>query len=371
MGKRSNNSIAVVYTGGTLGGKPKQGTNRLDEDIKFDSFFDEFDECVSSIMQDAPEIIPVRSSIAEMSEEFSPDVAWREISNAVRRAAEHDCRGILVVHGTDTLAYTAAFLAFQCAHLNKPIVLVGSNKPLKVEETDAEQNIRDAVYFLTETIPTGVYVCFSGIKGKGSTIHAGVKTRKVKFKGNSFASINCSPLGKIEVVKSIFTGHNFVKRRFVIRNRALWDRMGHHQVPLGPVEAVTGKVAFFKTYPGFDPGLIEYAISRGAQGVVLELYNSGTACSKQKYSIIPTLKKCNSKGIPVFVTSQQRGEVTLGPYGSSQKVEKAGAIGLGVMTTECAIAKLTWILSNTTDVKTVRELMKTDMVGEHANGKDT
>ena len=361
-------SIATVYTGGTIGGKEQQGSHAIEDDLRGEVFNEELQNLLKHQLPCLPNIVPINPLLRELSEEFYPELMWRDIVKAIRQGGKEEVDGILVIHGTDTLAYTASFVSFECAGLGKPIVFVAANKPLKTSGSDAGQNLLDAFFLLSQKLPNAVLTTFSGVPGIGSTVHAGVYTRKVRFTRNSFASANANPLAKIEMRKSLITGGTFKKRRLQITNPILWDRISRPTFPhdFSPLEKVQNKASLFKIYPGFDPAVIEFAVEKkGAAGIVLEVYNSGTACTKGPYSIIPSLEMCKGKGIPVFITSQQVGYVKFGPYGSSKSIEKAGGIALGSMTTECALAKLIWVLSHTPEIKRIRELMLKDLVGEH------
>lgn len=367
MKRHEHKSVAVVYTGGTIGGKEDDRSHAIEKDLVASSFFKKLDRLLDDKFPNPPVLREVRA-LAQLSEEFYPEVMWKNIASKVREAASENPGAILVIHGTDTLAYTASFIAFACADVSVPIVFTGANESLTSDKTDAKQNLLDAFYLLSQEIPKGVVVSFSGIMGQGSKIHAGVKVRKVKFlhNNNSFASANAEHIAEIEIKRSWLTEGTFANRRLRIKNPRLWKRISEPRAPknLSDLKKVTNKAYLIKVYPGFQPKRIDYAVELGTRGIILELYNSGTACSKGPYSIIPPMERCVGNGIPVFITSQQLGDVTLGAYGSSAKIAKVGALPLGTMTTECAFAKLTWLLSHGMTTTEVKKLMLTDFVGE-------
>jgi L-asparaginase len=133
--------------------------------------------------------------------------------------------------------------------------------------------------------------------------------------------------------------------------------------------SINDKISFFKVYPGFNPELIKSIIeNKETEGIILELYSSGTGCieneKKYKYSLLESLEKAKSKNIPVFVTSQQEGSVIMGPYGSSGEMKKHEVVPLKSMITEAAIPKLMWVLGQTSSKEDVIELMLTNICGE-------
>ena len=113
--------------------------------------------------------------------------------------------------------------------------------------------------------------------------------------------------------------------------------------------------------------MIDYVVdNKETKGIILEVYNSGTACVEGKYSILKSIEKANSKNnyIPVFITSQHEGKVLMDTYISSKEIKEAGAIPLKDMITESAIPKLMWALGQTDSQKEVINLMLRNISGE-------
>jgi L-asparaginase len=259
------------------------------------------------------------------------------------------------------MCYTSAALSFMLQGIKIPVVLTGSSIPLEMEGTDAVTNMHDAIRVALDKQFKGIFLVFSGINNQPSDIHLGCRVRKVKFHDNCFESVNVDVIGKFK------KGFLFKKLMMKIVNRQLLD----HVIEINDKKDyqlknnINDNVSFFKVYPGFNPKLIDYVIKeKGTNGIILELYNSGTGCIKNKYSLLKSLENAKSKNIPVFVTSQQEGSVTMDSYGSSIEIEKRGAVPLKSMITEAAIPKLMWVLGQTSSKEEVIALMLANICGE-------
>ena len=293
------------------------------------------------------------TSVRILSENIIPS-DWTKIAISVNKAIEEGIDSIVITHGTDTMCYSSAALSFMLQCIKIPVVLTSSNIPLETEGTDTITNLHDAIRVALDKRFKGVFVVFSGIDNQPSDIHLGCRVRKIKFYDNCFESVNVDMIGK------------FKKHTMKILNRQLLDQVikindkKNYQLKSN----INSNISFFKVYPGFNPELIDYVIKKETKGIILELYNSGTGCIKNRYSLLHSLKNAKSKNIPVFVTSQQEGSVIMGPYGSSGEMEKQEVVPLKSMITEAAIPKLMWVLGQTSSKKEVIELMLTNICGE-------
>jgi glutamyl-tRNA(Gln) amidotransferase subunit D len=293
------------------------------------------------------------TSVRILSENIIPS-DWTKIAISVNKAIEEGIDSIVITHGTDTMCYSSAALSFMLQCIKIPVVLTSSNIPLETEGTDTITNLHDAIRVALDKRFKGVFVVFSGIDNQPSDIHLGCRVRKIKFYDNCFESVNVDMIGK------------FKKHTMKILNRQLLDQVikindkKNYQLKSN----INSNISFFKVYPGFNPELIDYVIKKETKGIILELYNSGTGCIKNRYSLLHSLKNAKSKNIPVFVTSQQGGNVTMDSYSSSTELKKYGAVPLMSMITETAIPKLMWVLGQTSSKKEVIELMLTNICGE-------
>jgi L-asparaginase len=249
--------------------------------------------------------------------------------------------GIVIVHGTDTMAYTASALALMLGPLPKPVVLTGSQKPIVEVRTDARQNLIDAALVATLAVPE---VCIAS----GSRAIRGVRATKRDAWGfSAFDSPTLPPLVElgigIEIAPHV-AGPTPLATEFDGR--------------LEP------RVLAVRVFPGLDPDLLRGAIRLGVRGLVLEAYGTGTLPNLEG-SLIPALEEARERGVPVVVVSQcLRGFVDLGRYEGGAAAEKAGAISGGNMTVEAALAKMMIGLARHGAGDALRAYFATNAVGE-------
>jgi L-asparaginase len=224
--------------------------------------------------------------------------------------------GIVIVHGTDTMAYTASALALMLGPLPKPVVLTGSQKPIVEVRTDARQNLIDAA--LVATLPVPEVSIASGSRAlRGSRA-----TKRDAWGFSAFDSPNLRPLVELGIGVDIAS---------------------HVRAP-SPMTGFDGRleprVLAVRVFPGLDPDLVRGAIRLGVRGLVLEAYGTGTLPNLGG-SLIPALEEARERGVPVVVVSQcLRGFVELGRYEGGAAAAAAGAISGGDLTVEAALAKM-------------------------------
>lgn len=352
-------NLRIIYTGGTIGGKysPK---GDIEDDLKRKKFMEILYEKYPSLENDLKKknaILSFDTPVREFSENMIPN-DWAKIAKSVDKAIKEGVDYIVIAHGTDTMCYTSAALSFMLRGINIPIILTGSNIPLESDGTDAVTNMHDAIRVALDGRFKGIFLVFSGIDERPSNIHLGCRVRKEKFYNNCFKSANVEMIGTFK--ESYISTNSKIK----IVNQQLLDKITeiNKNTEYKFNNELNKNISFFKVYPGFDPKFIDYSIEKKTKGIILELYNSGTGCIKNEYSLLTSLKK--SKDIPVFVTSQHEGSVLMDLYKSSLELKEAGAVPLKDMITEAAIPKLMWILKQTSMKKEIIELMLTDFCGE-------
>lgn len=240
---------------------------------------------------------------------------WVTLAREVHeQLASYD--GIVIVHGTDTMAYTASALALMLGPLPRPVVLTGSQKPIDEVRTDARQNLIDAALVATLPVPE---VCIAS----GSRALRGARATKRDAWGfSAFDSPNLPPL--VELGIGIEIAPHVQKA-----------------APLAPFDGrIEPRVLAVRVFPGLDPDLLRGAIRSGVRGLVLEAYGTGTLPNLVG-SLIPALEEARERGVPVVVVSQcLRGFVDLGRYEGGAAAAAAGAISGGDMTVEAALAKM-------------------------------
>ena len=269
--------------------------------------------------------LPMLSRIAEIETRqlFSMDSGdmrprdWVRLAGEVHPViADGGYQAVAVVHGTDTMAYTASALALLLGHLPIPVVLTGAQRPLAEVRTDARGNLIDAVLVATMPVPE-VSVVFASRALRGARC-----TKRDAWGFDAFDAPNCPPLVTLGVGASVAS--------HVLAAGAL--------LPFD--DRIEERVLALRIFPGLDPELIRGAIRTGVKGIVLEAYGTGNL-PLLGTSLISALEDARAHGVPVLVVSQcLRGFVELGRYAGGAAAQSAGALSGGDMTAEAAIAKL-------------------------------
>src|SRR5580700_4405195 len=266
---------------------------------------------------------------------------WIAIASEVHAAAEDDSvDGVVIVHGTDTMAYTASALGLLLGPIPKPVVLTGAQRPLTFARTDARENLIDAVLVATLPVPE-VTIAFASRAVRG--VRA---TKRDAWAFDTFDSPNCAPLVEL----------------------GLGVDVAKHVRPRGALAAfdprLDPRVLAVRVFPGIDPSLVRGAVRVGVRGLVLEAYGTGNLPHLGS-SLIPALEEARERGVPVLVVSQcLRGFVDMGAYAGGSRAREAGAISGGDMTVEAAIAKLMIGLARHDEPAALRAWLEADISGE-------
>jgi L-asparaginase len=237
---------------------------------------------------------------------------WLTLAREVHRELpRYD--GIVVVHGTDTMAYTASALALLLGPLPKPVVLTGSQKPLADVRTDARQNLVDAALVATLPVPE-VSIVFHSRALRGARA-----TKKDAWGFDAFDSPQLAPLVELGLEVEL----------------ASHVRAPAELLPFD--DRLEPSVLAVRVFPGLDPQLVRGALRTGVKGLVLETYGTGNV----PLSLLPALEEARSRNVPVVVVSQcLRGFVDLDRYEGGVLAAEMGAISTKDMTVEASVAKL-------------------------------
>lgn len=294
------------------------------------------------------EHVPEITHIAELDIHIlcnldSSDVGPEEWTLAARtiEAARQEAAGFVILHGTDSMAFTASALAFSLKGLDRPVVMTGAQRPLVAHRTDARRNLVDAVELATCDLPE-VGVCFDGLLLRGC--------RAVKGDARSyhaFHSPGCEPLARMGVDV---------------------DVSDHVRRPSEPFECdprFDARVAVVYVTPGLEPATIEGMLdSRAApRGIVLAAFGVGTVPTRKR-ALAPVVRRAVEGGVPVVVVNQRAGRVDLGLYENSLALADAGAIPGGEMSTEAATVKLMSALARCERDDALRAFLMRDVAGE-------
>lgn len=253
--------------------------------------------------------------------------------------------GFVVIHGTDTMAFSAAALSFLLEGLDKPVIFTGSQIPLVEVRSDGRENLITSMLIAARQPIPEVCLFF------GDRLFRGNRATKVSAGGfDAFDSPNFPPLGEV--------GVDIELRLDLVR------RPGEGEpVPLRLAEPAPAEIAVLKLFPGISARVVERVLEPPVAGAVLETYGVGNA--PEDPALLAALEAACGRGVVVVNCTQcLRGGVDMGDYATGGGLRRAGVVGGADMTTEAAVAKLYYLLGRGLDGDEIRRLVSTDLRGE-------
>ncbi|SDD32377.1 L-asparaginase [Paenibacillus sp. UNCCL117] len=324
--------ILLINTGGTISSSPT--CNGLVPAFSSDSLLEQVPEVKRMCAAQAMSLMSVDST--NMQPEH-----WAALARAVCAGLEQ-YDGIVVAHGTDTMAYTAAALSFMLGSLAKPVVLTGSQQPIGRVDGDSRRNLLDAFAAACGDV-AGVLVAFHGKVMKGCRV---TKVRSKSF--DAFESVNYPDLG-------------YIRDGQLVRNPAA--PYGNLK-PLPYSDRLATEVFLLKLLPGIKPDILEAVRQLGYKGVVIEGFGLGGVPNREQ-GLVAGIERLTEAGICVAVTTQclyEGSDLTV--YEVGRTALAAGAIPGYDMTTEALTVKLMWALGQSSDIGTVKGIMGTNVAYE-------
>lgn len=341
-------SILIIHTGGTIGMVNDTATGSLHpvtgpELFQHVPFLDRMEHRIEFHSFD-----PLLDS-----SNMSP-AHWKELVRVIETHYE-EFDGFVVLHGSDTMAYTASALSFMLENLNKPVILTGSQLPLGMIRSDGRENLITAIEIAaarkdeTPLVPE-VAIYFENQLLRGN--------RTIKFNAEhfeAFRSPNYPPLAEagvhIRYNESIILRPNFKKLK------------AHKELD--------NQVALLKLYPGISREAVSACLGiPGLKAVVMETYGSGNAPTDPWF--LDAIRDAITAGILVMnVTQCAAGAVEIGKYQTSEALGRLGVTGGHDITTESALTKLMYLLAAGLAIEEVNRLMKVSLRGEMTMGNET
>ena len=334
--------ILIIHTGGTIGMvrtangfAPKAGA--IIEELK------QIRDLNSPYMPewDLIEFDPLLDSTNVRYEQ------WNSIADAISLYYDkYD--GFVVLHGTDTLAYSASALSFMLEGLDKPVVFTGAQIPLCELRSDGRDNLITSMMIAADGVIREVSLCFGDAILRGN--------RAIKYSADGMVAFT-SPNYNMLADAGINIEYNHACINDYVKNSL-------HSDYLHVVRLKESRIAVIKVFPGIQFEIFEPIMCETLDGLVLETFGKGNipdydpALSR----IISEASKCGT--IVVVCTQCPAGTVSLGAYEAGSALVRAGAVSGGNMTTEAAITKLTYLLSKDLPKDYIRRLMRTDLRGE-------
>lgn len=338
----SSKSVLIIYTGGTIGmvNDPETGALcpfNFEQIAKTVPEIKEFGFSIDSYT--LPEIID--------SSDLKPSL-WADLCQIILKNYDK-YNGFVILHGTDTMAYSASALSFMLNNLTKPVVFTGSQLPIGTIRTDGRENLIAAIEIAAATnegkaIVPEVCILF------GAKLFRGNRTTKVDAESfDAFQSFNYPPLAEI----GIHIHYNYGAIDYSPR--------------CSEVSAFTemnNNIAILQLFPGIRMELIDAIINTpGLKGLILASYGSGNAPTQQIF--LEKIQKAAQKGIVIYnVTQCQGGSVEMGRYETSRELLNCGVSSGYDITMEAAVSKLMHLLSKEEDINEIKKYLNSSIKGE-------
>lgn len=331
-------TLSIVSTGGTI-------ASRID--YRTGSVTSQFN--ASDILVAIPELAEIANYrtiplATILSENMTPAI-WQQLARAVYEEIKGGAKGIIVTHGTDTMAYSAAALSFMI-DTSVPIIFVGSQRSADRPSSDNAMNAVCAAAAATSDLGEVAVVMHATTNDNTCAIHRGTRVRKMHTsRRDAFRSLGTDPIGSVEYPsRKVTLSPDAIKRGAA--TLALRDQLDQH-------------CALIQFFPGMSPDILKaYA---GYHGLVI----AGTGLGHTSTALIPGLKRLVDDGTMVVMTSQcMHGRVCDRVYDTGRDLLAAGVIEGGDMLPEVAMVKLMWVLGNEKDRKKATAMMQSDLKGE-------
>lgn len=337
------NKVLLIYTGGTIGMGCNRETGAL-EPLNFDHLLSNF-----------PEFALLQTDVDTY--QFTPpidssDMSLRRWAQLVRIIADNYDKydGFVVLHGTDTMSYTASALSFMLENLTKPVILTGSQLPIGQLRTDGKENLLTSIELASAFGEDGrpmvpeVCIYFSGRLLRGNR-----STKESADGFNAFNSFNYPHLCEAGV-EFHFKPHYILKPDYT--------------KPMIPHTAMDPNVVVFSLFPGIQENVVRHMFDAPElRGIVMRSFGSGNA--PQKPWLMRLLKDATQRGVTIVNISQcVAGFVKMGRYDTGFQLQDAGVVSGGDSTVESAITKLMFLQAQYKDPRVIRNLMGRSICGE-------
>lgn len=327
----SSSNILVLYTGGTIGMQTSAAGLAPASGFEARLRTQQAKQTERLPRWTFRELLPPIDS-ANMSQDN-----WLAMVEAIRLGVEQDgCDGVLVLHGTDTLAYSAGALSFLLLGLPVPVVLTGSMLPAGAEHSDAWGNLFGALQALHDGVRAGVHLYFDGALMHGARVS--------KLRSDAFDAFQIVP-----------------RLRQGARLAELPAHIDYRQ-PRQPVNLLS-----LPLVPGLRAGHLGALLGSGVQGLLLECYGSGTGPSDNA-ELLDVLREAHARGVVLAAISQcPQGHVQFDVYAAGSQLAAVGLVSAGGMTREAALGKLFALLGAGLGQGEVERLFALDLCGENAD----
>jgi glutamyl-tRNA(Gln) amidotransferase subunit D len=336
--------IVIMSTGGTIASRVDYRTGAVRSALSASDLYG---------------VVPELSDLAQVDTQilfslYSENITsehWATMAKTIAHHIEHGAKGVVVAHGTDTMAYTAAALSFALQNLPVPVIVVGAQRSSDRPSSDAATNLIGAVKAAAYAPFAEVAIAMHETVADTSIVfNRGTKVRKCHTsRRDTFKPINASPIARITDSQITMLITEYKKRDPAAK------------LVLKP--DFTEKVALVKFHPGLDPSVIDFYVQKGFKGILLE----GSGLGHVSKYCFDSIKKAVTKGVLVALASQCIwGRVNMNVYDTGRDLLSIGVIPTEDMFPETALVKLMWALGQTNDLQQAKELFQTNIAQEYS-----
>jgi len=334
--------VVIMSTGGTIASRVDYRTGAVRSALSASDLYG---------------VVPELASIAQVDTQilfslYSENIMqkhWTEIASTAARHIKQGANGIIIAHGTDTMAYTAAALSFALQNLPVPVILVGAQRSSDRPSSDAATNLISAAKAAAQGPFAEIVVAMHETVADASIIfNRGTKVRKCHTsRRDTFRPVNASPIARA------------TEQELVMLTSEYKERDSTRKLVLKP--EFSNKVALVKFYPGLDPSVIDWYAERDVKGILLE----GTGLGHVSNTCFDAIRNAINHNVLVALASQCIwGRVNMNVYDTGRDLLSMGVVPTDDMFPETALVKLMWVFGQTKDTEEAKRLLQTNMAGE-------
>jgi L-asparaginase len=341
--KSKKSSVLLIYTGGTIGMIQDAATHEL---RPFD--FQSLTGQVPELNRFDIELSTIASEHPIDSSNMQPEV-WVDLAKTIQKNySKHD--GFVILHGSDTMSFTASALSFMLENLGKPVVLTGSQLPIGIIRTDGKENLI-----------TAIEIAAAKKNGKPIVSEVCIYFEYKLYRGNRTFKHNSSHFDAFKSPNYPSLAEAGVNIQY--NDSALLKPSGKK---LEVHTRLSNEILVLKLFPGLNKHIIESILqTKNIKAIILETFGAGN-CSTQKW-FTEALKKAINKGIIILnITQCREGRVIQGMYATSSHLKKMGVIGGSDLTFESAVTKLMFLFGQKFSNEKIKKLLQKNLRGELA-----